>query len=944
MTKLNVLARASASVIALSFGCMVFAAAASAAELHGRVLDEISKSALPGAVIALKGTALATTAERDGTFSFANLKPGLYTLSIAYVGYPDRTVSVSIGAEAPVPLTIALVREETVETVTVSGMRQAERVALQVKRSADAIVDTLYSNDVGKLPDQNVAEAVRRLPGVSVATDQGEGRYVIIRGAAPNLANITVNGQTAPAPEPDSRQVKLDDIPSSLIGSLTVNKTLTPDLDANAIAGAIDISTLSAFDRSGAFLYMRGATGTYNLSGKRPYEIDLTGGNTFGDNQQYGLVVSANFSVRPLETENFGSGGPTWAQLGATGVTLPNNMQVRDYNLTRTRAGAVFNFDWHASDNLDLFIRTTYSSFADKETRDRFTLTLPTAAASFTTIGAKAGVFSTGGSANRYVRWREEDDHTLNLSAGGKYVVGETILKFEGTYSEAVKTDPKRDEWTFKSGSTISGSYDLSQFTYLVTPDASAYDPAKFAFNQLVHANREAAENLFQFRGDLERALSFLDGDSSVKAGFKWSERVKKNDQEQQTFKAKASTLTLATVFYNGGAATYDGRYTVGPRVDYTAAEAYFTANHGTRACDTTTAGGFSCDVNGSISASNSADYRVREDIMAGYVMADLKFGKLQVIPGIRLEETDGTYSAKVVSLAASGAPVITPVNFTRQYTDVFPGLNARYDVNEDLVLRGAVTTAIGRPDYNNLPPYVVVDTTGTPASVSMGNPNLKPLHARNFDLSAEYYLPGQGVIALAAFYKDIDDPIYTQSLSGQTGTFGGYALTGATVSSFGNAKSGEIKGVEINLQDQFTFLPSPFDGFGASANVTFIDSKASGVLGRADVLPLFDQSHTVGSLQLFYEKYGFTARLAYSYRSKYLDTVGASAATDVYTMANGQLDARASYDISDSLTVFVEGANLNGARWRRFIGNPAQEYESERYSWSLRSGVQLKL
>jgi len=241
---------------------------------------------------------------------------------------------------------------------------------------------------------------------------------------------------------------------------------------------------------------------------------------------------------------------------------------------------------------------------------------------------------------------------------------------------------------------------------------------------------------------------------------------------------------------------------------------------------------------------------------------------------------------------------------------------------------------------YYHVLPDVVVDTTTN--QVSQGNPNLKPLHSRNFDISAEYYLPGQGIIALSAFYKDIDDPIYASTVT-QSGSFGGYTLTGAAVSSYFNAGSGEIKGLEINLSDQFTFLPAPFDGLGASANLAVIDSKANGLPGRTDVLPLAQQSKYVSTLQLFYEKEGFTARLAYSYRSKWLDAMGSSKDGDQYTMANGQLDARVSYDIADNFTVFTEGANLNGARWRRYIGSSNQAYESERYSWSLRTGIQIK-
>lgn len=954
MTKLNALARAGVSGLALLAGFAAASVPASAGDIRGRVSDEISNSALPGAVVSIEGSSVSVTANRDGSFLFANVKPGSYTLRVDYVGYPDKSVTVSVG-EGLATVAIALGREESLESVTVTGQRQAERVALQVKRTADSIIETLYSNDVGKLPDQNVAEAVRRLPGISITTDQGEGRYVIIRGAAPNLTNVTVNGQTAPAPEPDSRQVKLDDIPASLVGSLTVVKSLTPDLDANAIAGQLDISTLSAFDRNGPFAYGRFSAGHYAMNGRTPFEGDLTAGTVFGGNDQFGIVASANYSKRPIQSWNFGAGGPSWNTVSGTAGTavLPSTLQLRDYNLFRIRGGAVLNFDWKVNEHLELFSRNTYSSFSDNETRDRFTFNVPTSAASYSALGTTTGTFTTGGSANRYVRSREEDDHTWNFSLGGKYTEGVNLLKIQGTFSEAIKTDPRRDEWTFKtSASTISGTYDLSDPVYLVTPDASAYDASKYVFSGISHANREAAENLYQLRADYERVIDGLGDGATLKAGFKWTERDKKNTQWQQSFKANkgtpAASLTLTSFAYDGlgagrGDYVYDDRYLVGPRIDYKAAEAYFLTAHGTRDCDTSTGGGFYCDVAGSISASNSANYRVREDVVAGYVMANLKFGNLELVPGVRVEDTDGSYGATIVKLAGS-TPVLTPSVTNKRYTDIFPGLNAKYTLAEDLILRGAITTAIGRPDYNNLPPYVVVDTTAN--TVSMGNPDLKPLHSRNFDLSAEYYLPGQGVIALSAFYKDIDDPIFTmQRVDATGGTYGGVGTTGATtVSGFANASSGKIKGVEINLSDQFTFLPSPLDGLGASANLAVIDSSATGTPGRTDTLPMFNQSKYVGTAQVFYEKYGVTARLAYSYRSKYLLTVGSNTANDVYVGQYGTLDARVGYDISSRLSVYFEAANINSAAYRTYIGTASHLYENEKYSYSTKLGVQVKL
>ncbi len=256
----------------------------------------------------------------------------------------------------------------TVDELVVTSQRAAEAKAVDAKRDADIVVDTLYATDVGKLPDQNVAEALRRLPGVSVANDQGEGRYVVVRGVNPNLLNVTINGATAAVPEPEGRQVKLDDVPSSLIGKVEVVKTLTPDRDANAIAGQVDIGTLSAFDRTKPFVYARAAYGRFEMNGKHPYEGDLTAGAQLADGQ-FGAVVSGNYSKRPIESENFGASGPSFSV--ANGFTVPSLEELRDYNLVRKRRGVTANFDWRPSDEVQVYLRTLYSKFSDDETRDR---------------------------------------------------------------------------------------------------------------------------------------------------------------------------------------------------------------------------------------------------------------------------------------------------------------------------------------------------------------------------------------------------------------------------------------------------------------------------------------------------------------------------------------------------------------------------------------------
>ncbi len=816
--------------------------------------------------------------------------------------------------------------------VVVTGTRAGERKAIEEKRTADNFVDAIFANDVGKLPDQNVAEAVRRIPGLSVANDQGEGRYVIVRGINPDLVNVTLNGMTLPAPEPEGRQVKLDDIPSALINAVVVTKSLTADQDANAIGGSVDIRTLSAFDRNKPyFADARVAYGWSKLNGKHPYEGDVQVGGLFGPDGQFGAVLSVNYSKRPIESENFQGSTNYRAPTAANGFVVPDQYGLRDYNLTRTRKGAVLNLDWRPSDTTKIFLRGTYSAFDDNETRDQFIIDNQSA---FTNQTATTGTFRGRGSVR--VRRRQESDNTKSVQGGGEFAVGPGQLAISGGYARAQKRDPLRSEYNFRTGGTaLTVNYDVSDAPYDFVPTTSLAQTA-YTLNSVNYDRRLAVERLAQGRVDYTIPVAFGSGGSSVKIGAKYLDRHKTNNRDYETYSLTSGrSFTLANVSYLGDTSFYGGDYSFGPRIGYDTAEAFLAANPRT----------VTLNAAGSVNNSLANDYDVKERIIAGYAMATLKFENLTLVPGVRVEHTRDRSQAKLITATTSASSGYNSFG-SKQYTDVFPGLNARYDVGDDLVLRAAVTTAIGRPNYAQLAPFVSVDATTSPVSVAQGNPDLKPYKALNFDGAIEYYLPGQGLISLGGFYKKLDDPIYQQVLLGQTGSFAGQSLTNASVSTPLNIGKAKVYGIEVNLQTRFTFLPSPLDGFGVSANYTRIWGNGNGtVLGatsRIGDIPLFLQSKHVGTAQVFYEKYGFAVRAAYSYRSAYLDTLGATAAQDQYTDRNGQLDVNASYQVTPELTFFANATNLTDAPWRRYIGTKAQLVERERYDLSVRWGAQL--
>lgn len=889
---------------------------AMAADLRGRVVDSHG-AGLPGATVTFDGRAV--VADRDGRFQVRDVADGDHQLSVDYVGYGSTRRTLT-AADLAAPLVVVLGGGEQVEEVVVTSQRAADRRSLQVKKVADNFVDALYANDVGKLPDQNVAEAVRRLPGVSVANDQGEGRYVIIRGVDPRYVNVTVNGQTAAAPEPDNRQVKLDDIPSAMIGSVKVIKSLTPDLDASAIAGQVDIVTLSAFDRHGTFGSLRGDYGQFDLNDKHPYEADASLGGTFGAGGQFGAVVSANYSKRPVESQNVA--GASWTT--ANGNPVPADFDSRDYNLARERTGFVGNFDWRPSDDVQLYLRSSYSKFTDHETRDRFRLPI---AGTIVSTSATTGSF-TKATGTRYVRRRDENDNTKTVSAGGRFNLPVGHLDVDAAYSRAEKTDPLRSEFQFATGKTMTGTFDLSDVLFQMTPGAAAYAAANYNFKSVNYDHREAVEELKQVRADYSYPLAMIGQDSELKVGAKLIDRSKTNDRDYTTYDPGATAFTLAALNPPSLASTYDGRYAFGPIVDYNAAQAYVTANPTT----------LKLNAAKSLSTALLSDYDVSEKIYAGYAMATLKLGRLTLVPGLRVETTDGDYSAKIFNnTTATRGPDATGSN---KYTNWFPGLNAKVDLSDRLVLRAAATTAIGRPDYVSLAPAITVDATAD--TVVQGNPDLKPLLSTNLDAGVEYYLPGQGLLSAAVFFKDIQDPIFTQTLLNQNGTFGGVALTGAAVTTPLNASKATVAGVELNAQSQLSFLPGALNGFGLGVNLALIDSTLRGVPGRLDSLPMAQQSKTVATAQLFYEKYGFSARVAYSYRSKFLYTLGADRNSDVWWDDHGQLDARVAYAFGKTASLFVEGSNLNDEPWRTFVGSDHQLGENERYGRTVRTGIQL--
>jgi TonB-dependent receptor len=521
------------------------------------------------------------------------------------------------------------------------------------------------------------------------------------------------------------------------------------------------------------------------------------------------------------------------------------------------------------------------------------------------------------------------------MSTGGEWNFGERWLRADATYSHTNKDDPNRDEWIFESDDSIEGDYLIGSRRYSIMPNGLGLDPfdaTEFEVNGFEPESRNAEEDLFQIRLDYRFPIGWGIG-SDFQIGVKYLDRDKVNNIDGRIWEEDGSSLTLDQVLGRNIPSIFDGSYPYGPTVSAGLANAYFLANPGE----------FSEDEEGTAVATLGGDYRVTEEIIAGYAMARLRFGDWTIIPGVRVESTTGEFSAKAFDASASPSlDMAYNVFGSNDYTDVFGSLNIRYDVGENVVLRGAITQSLGRPNYETIAPYVIIEDGD---EVSAGNPNLDPLYSTNFDLAAEYYIGEGGILSVALFHKEIDNPIYETGFDVLAGTVvnGVTLAVDSEVETFANARDATLTGIEFNAQLELTFLPAPLDGLSVGASVTFVDSEANGVPNRTDAVPLLGQSDIVGAANLSYERNRWSGRVAYTYRSEYLLEVSQDGPEfDIYADDLHQWDARVAFAMNPNATLFLEGSNLNDASFRTYAGFRNRMGEEERYGWTARTGLQV--
>ncbi len=936
----------SAASIALAAG---LASPALAGELRGTVIDASETIALRAAQVRIVELDRVASTASDGSFIFADIPEGTYTVEVRYVGADSVTQTVDVPATGTATATIAL--GSSTSEILVIGQAANLASALSRKRESDTVGDVLTRDAIGQFPDQNVAESLRRLPGVNVLNDQGEGRFVSVRGLDPELNATSLNGVRLPSPGTDVRSVALDVISSDIIESIEIRKSLTPDMDADTIGASIEIETTSAFARK-ADLYTFKVEGSYNdyanhISPKASLDFSTRLSDDFG------VTGGISYYKRKFETDNIEADG--WNDGNDAGIPFAEDLEYRDYDVTRQRISASLGFDVQASNSTELYLKGVYSEFNDLEYRRRTIFDF----GDFEDDGPSGGSATTAlfddsdqeFTVERDIKDRREIQRIRSLVFGGKTEAEGWKATYSASWSKSTEIkegafDPTSFERDFDGdGLQVLVDYSDPRIPTFSLPSAPAdfLDPSTYGLNDVELTVNTGAEDVeYATRFDLGREFVTDGGIFTVQGGFKGRWREKISDAEVRFYENDNFTLADAM-----GEQTYR-LIDMGPVASYTGASDYFRANFAD----------FELQELDSQFDSAVSDYTITEDVLAGYLLGRWDSTNLRVIGGVRYERTSNEMGGNNVLLveedgtlpgggiATEDTVIVTPVSYERDYEDWLPSLNLRWEAQDDLVLRLAGYKSLVRPKLSKLAPrFVVEQSDDDERKGEFGNPDLLPNEAWNFDASIEYYLSGNGAISAGFFYKDVKNFIVDTVVDGPA-IYNGIAFDEALIPI--NGESGEIYGFELSYSQAFTMLPAPFDGLLLQANYTYTDAKGliptDGDPTDLREITLPASAKNTVNMVLGYEKGPVSLRLSGTYRDKYLDEAGAEVQDDRIVDNHFQLDLSAKFDVTDNVQLFYEWVNINNAKYFAYntIGGGRNLLQYEEYNWTMKFGAKV--
>jgi TonB-dependent receptor len=905
--------------------------------ISGRVMDN-SGGVLQGARVELQPIGTIASSNVQGEFFINDLNPGAVTVTITYVGFKDFTKQVTVVAGQVANVDAKLeVGSQNLEVLVTAERASGEAEQINREITADNIVQVLSSDVIRSLPNANMADALGRLPSVTIERDEGEGKYVQVRGTEPRLTNTTIDGINVPSPESGVRQIKFDAIPADIVESVEINKTLQANMDGDGIGGSINLVTKTAGERP--TINVSGMGGyTPIQSGRSLIETTGTVGQRFGANKKIGALIGGSYDWNGRgidDTEPV----PDIANFGTPSQALHfDQADIREYQYYRSRWGLAGSIDYKPSDGSTLYIRGLYSDFHNYG--DRWVYTLVDNTPGLTLGGSNGGLPSAN------VQQRRPDYAIGSVLLGGKHVLTTTWYTWDLSVSRSSQVGQVGNNNASFAATGLSSSNCQNLGTTPNNPYIPQWSPQCFteAFNSdnftlsdvAVNKGMTAQLNL-QATGAMAKRYHLGSRLATIEIGGKFRNAHKFDNEFVLDWAPNAANISMTQFpnrFTNNN--YYGGAYKLLPRNPSFPDIFSFVQSNLSQFTATSTAGG------------NSANFDLIEKVSAGYVMQTLDISsRWRLVAGVRFEGTNlDTSSFQTITTSAGTTSGFVKANGS--YVKVLPSASLRYALTNNTNLRVAYARGLSRPNPQDIAQAQTIDTTVNPNQVSLGNPNLKPESADNIDVLVEHSINPFGLITAGYFYKNLVDPIVTHRCGPPTVCPAPFA--GDIVTQPLNAGSAWINGFEAAYLQHLTFLPGMFSGFGLSANYGYTASRAS--LGpdfsRTDHPRLVRNAPHTWNISPTYDRGRVSARVGLSYNAANIAGYGFSDGAyggitgpfgDNYFYAHLQFDAQGSVRMMKGLQFVVYGLNINNEVFGFYNGSPQYMVQREYYRPTIAAG-----
>ena len=818
---------------------------------------------------------------------------------VDYVGAEsiEQTIVVKESGNKPIHLVLT---PQSVEEIYVFGQRSGQASAINQKRTADSIRSIVSADAIGQFPDQNAAESLQRLPGLAIERDQGEGRFVGIRGIDPNLNNVTINGLNVPSPEGGVRSVALDVIPSELIQTLAVSKSVTADMDGDAIGGTIEVRSVSAFDRNEDTATFNAQMSQNALRSEISPKISASATHLFND--EVGIAAAVSWQQRDFGSDNIESNGD-------------DEVEQRFYDISRERIGAAVNLDYRPDFKSHYFVRTMFNEFIDNEYR---------LANTFTFDGEDSEV-------EAGTKDREETQTITSIAIGGENIFNTWTVNYQVGYANSEEKEPNALYYDFNTENE-GISADLETQIPVVSQAASVSDLSTYELDEIKFEDNYTEDTELSAKLDLTHQFELNGYVAEFKTGAKVRNREKTADSNITIFDGDFDGITGA----NFDAYSPDwGLGEFGPGFD----------KKGLRNSFNNIRSSLEVASLESELESNGASYDFNEDIFAAYAMLKVDMDKLRVVAGLRYEKTDfSTQGMRVELIENEQTDVEEVVNtdwsIERDYDHLLPSLNLRYELNDKLLLRAAYSETISRPKFEDAAAYQIIESKTeedegefvTEREAEVGNPELKPYEAQNLDFAVEYYPGHIGIFSAGVFYKQIDNFVMFADVA-DTPAWQGFDEVVQPI----NGEQAELRGIELSWVKAFDngLLLSTNGTFSSSDAVTFLD-------GQRYETSLPNQSDRVINFTVGYEANNYNLRLTATHKSDNFEEIDG----DMLRMEDQhqQIDFSSKYFINEQMTVYFNAINLTDEPFYHYFDQRNRNAQYEEYGRTFELGFRWQM